>query len=431
MRLVMGEEHLIVSGMTAEENPWGKYQFPIPYRIDDKILVSVHVEDDDLVTSGNPTRWFESKDDGETWNEVSPDIAAQCGLKLPNGDKLYFPVDGGIDLSEYNFPDYAYLTPGYDFSKKAEGKNMPIQDGVTAWWCGPVIRAYKAERLPKELSEKKWKAVRIPAGTTEPQEETVDVDWPYLTRVVLKQNGKYMMKPINPRGRMKVAPDGSVWVSAFSGEGHLNPKNGWYSPYYSAELFKSDDNGHTFYQQAHMEYPADGVEFPYQSGGFSDSDFEFMDDGSIIWFMRSAWMASTGYEWAPMYWSRSFDGGKTWTKPEKFSDIGILPRLCKLECGVTLLCYARPGHFVTMCKNDDPEHWTEPLVVMTPDDRSKLANHKVVTPKFHEWDGACGNPELIEINDHEALIVYGDFYYPDKDGVKRKSILCRKLTVEF
>ena len=41
MKLVMGDVHLIVSGMTAEENPWGKYQFPIPYRVDDRILVSV------------------------------------------------------------------------------------------------------------------------------------------------------------------------------------------------------------------------------------------------------------------------------------------------------------------------------------------------------------------------------------------------------
>ena len=97
----MGEERLIVSGMTAEENPWGKYQFPLPYRVDDRIIVSVHVENDTLINTGNPTRWFESKDDGDTWTELSPDIAAQCGLKLPCGDRIYFPVVGGVDLSDY------------------------------------------------------------------------------------------------------------------------------------------------------------------------------------------------------------------------------------------------------------------------------------------------------------------------------------------
>jgi hypothetical protein len=27
-------------------------------------------------------------------------------------------------------------------------------------------------------------------------------------------------------------------------------------------------------------------------------------------------------------------------------------------------------------------------------------------------------------------LVYSDFYYPDAEGVKRKSILCRRITVE-
>ena len=52
MRITMGEERLIVSGMTAEENPWGKYQFPLPYRVDDRIIVSVHVENDTLINTG-------------------------------------------------------------------------------------------------------------------------------------------------------------------------------------------------------------------------------------------------------------------------------------------------------------------------------------------------------------------------------------------
>ena len=50
---------------------------------------------------------------------------------------------------------------------------------------------------------------------------------------------------------------------------------------------------------------------------------------------------------------------------------------------------------------------------------------------FHEWDGACNNPELIALNSNTALLVYSDFYYPDEQGVKRKTILCRKITVEL
>lgn len=430
MKLVLGEEHVVVRGIRPEEKLWGPYQFPLPFRMEDRLVVSVHTEDDTIVASGNPTRWFESFDGGKTWRQREAQKAAECGLRLPNGDRLYFPVMGGINLKHYSFPDYSMLTPGYDFTKRAAEGTMPIQDGVTAWWTGDVIRAYNADRLPESLGRKEWTAQRIPAGSNDAVTEKVPVDWPYLTRVVFDRPGGNMMKPINPRGVARLGPDGRVYITAFSGEGHLNPENGWYSPYYSAELFCSDDNGHSFYQLAHMEYEADGKRYPYQSGGFSDSDIAFMDDGSMLWFMRSAWMASTGYEWAPMYWARSTDGGKTWTRPEVFAKTGILPRLCKLKCGATLLCYARPGIFVQACRSDDPERWTEPLVVMTPDDRSGLANVKIDTPSFHEWDGACNNPELLPLDDNRALLFYSDFYYPDADGTKRKTILCREISVE-
>lgn len=307
---------------------------------------------------------------------------------------------------------------------------MPIQDGVTAWWNGEVIRAYNADRLPDSLSKKEWHIIRIPNGSNEKINETVPVDWKCLTRVVFNQGKKRVIKPIYPRGTPKLGPDGAIWVSAFSGEGHLNPENGKYSPYYSAEIFRSDDNGHSFKQHSHMEYKADGYKYPYLSGGFSDSDFEFFDDGSMIWFLRSTWMGSTGFEWAPMYFSRSYDGGKSWSDPEIFSDCGVLPRLCRLECGVTLLCYARPGMYLAAFDSKNGEKIGETLCIIEPCDRSRLANEKVEKPTWHQWDGQCGNPEIIPIGYNTALLFYGDFYYPDENGVKRKTILCRKITVE-
>ena len=67
MHISSGKETVIVRGMRPEENWWGKYQFPRPYRLRDGIAVSVHVEDDTIITTGNPTRWFKSRDNGESW----------------------------------------------------------------------------------------------------------------------------------------------------------------------------------------------------------------------------------------------------------------------------------------------------------------------------------------------------------------------------
>ena len=118
--------------------------------------------------------------------------------------------------------------------------------------------------------------------------------------------------------------------------------------------------------------------------------------------------------------------GKTWSKLEKFADTGIFPRLVTLPSGATLLCYARPGMYVAI--TEDGYEWDK-FTLIEPKDRSHLANEPIENPTWHQWDGACGNPALIPIDENSAMIFYGDFYYPDENGVKRKTILCRKLTV--
>ncbi len=431
VKLTMGEERVIVRGIRPEEQLWGAYQFPRPYNLGDRLVVGVHVADDDIKSFGKTNRWFESKDKGKTWEEIDPSVASQCGLKLQNGDRIYFPMESGINVDNYKMTPPQFYTPDYDFTAQAEEGTLPIPDGMTFWMYGTTIRAYNADRLPPSLAKKEWLAMRIPAGEKEPVKEYAKVDWPYLTRVIHTQGGHSTLKPIFPRGNLKLGPDGAIWISAFSGEGHINPKNGQYSPYYSAELFRSEDFGKTFKLHAHMEYEADGNYYPYLSGGFSDSDFEFMPDGSMVWFFRSNWYGNTGHEWSPIYMSRSTDMGKTWSKPENFADLGTLPRLCKLECGVVLLCYARPGMYVQASLNDSGTKWSKPLVVMPPSDRSKLANVKIDKPNFHQWVGACNNPELVPIDKNTALLFYSDFYYPDESGVKRKTILCREIKVEI
>lgn len=432
MKITVGKEQLIVQGMTPEENPWGAYQFPRPYRLaDGRIAVAVHVEADDIKSFGKENRWFVSSDNGETFSETDSSIDAWCGTRLANGDLLYFPPESGFSVSSYREEKFANRTLGYDMKKRAEEGTLPLPDGVTAWWGGSTtIKAYNADRLPPSLAEKVWNAKLIKKGETAAQKIKVNVNWPSLTRVVFSSREfDNILKPIFPRGPVKRGPDGALWVTTFSGEGHINPANGQYSPYYSAELFRSDDEGMNWDMHAHMEYPADGNEYPYLSGGFSDSDIEFMPDGSMVWFFRSAWYGSTTYEWAPMYMSRSTDMGRSWSKPQKFAFTGILPRLCRLGCGTTLICYARPGIFIQATLDDSGTKWSDPVVVMTPEDRSHLANVKIENPTFHEWDGACNNPELLALDDHTAMLFYSDFYYPDAHGTKRKSILCRKITV--
>ena len=430
MNIKIGSEHVIARGCTVEEDPWGSWQFPHAYYVDGRLFVSVHMSKDDINSYGNPQRWYESADQGENWKEIHMENEADCGFLCPNGDRIYFPPESAISVKEYDMPDWGMRTPGYDVTKQAAEGTLPLPDGMTYWLDGTVIKAYKAERLPDSLNKKEWNVLRIPKGKTECVKEKVSVEWPYMTKVIFTNTFDNVLKPLFPKGCLKTGPDGAIWVTSYSGEGHINPVNGQYSPYYSAELFRSEDNGHSFVQWAHMEYDADGHEFPYQNGGFSDSDIEFMDDGSMVWFFRSAWAMYTGREWDPMYMSRSTDGGHTWSKPVKFADTGIYPRVCKLGCGTALLCYAHPGIFVTACHDGKGLKWEAPMMIMTNQDRSGLSNHKIEHPNFHQWDGTCANPVLVGLDEYNALLVYSDFYYPDEKGIKRKTILCRRITVE-
>ena len=74
--------------------------------------------------------------------------------------------------------------------------------------------------------------------------------------------------------------------------------------------------------------------------------------------------------------------------------------------------------------------WDEPVEIMTPNDRSALKNEKVKTPTFHQWVGSCCNCYIAAVDDNTAIIIYSDFYYPDENGVKRKTIITQTVTVE-
>ena len=116
MKLSMGPEHVIVQGMTFEEDPWGAYQFPRPYNLGDRLVVAVHVAADDIKSFGETNRWFESRDQGASWREIDPSVSVQCGLALPCGDKIYFPMESGVSLSNYRMTPQSRYTPDYDFS---------------------------------------------------------------------------------------------------------------------------------------------------------------------------------------------------------------------------------------------------------------------------------------------------------------------------
>ena len=84
MNIKVGPEKLIVQGIRPEEELWGAYQFPRPFRLaDGRIAVAVHVTADDIKSFGNTNRWFVSSDNGCTWSEADPSIDSSSSGRMP------------------------------------------------------------------------------------------------------------------------------------------------------------------------------------------------------------------------------------------------------------------------------------------------------------------------------------------------------------
>jgi hypothetical protein len=137
-----------------------------------------------------------------------------------------------------------------------------------------------------------------------------------------------------------------------------------------------------------------------------------MPDGSVVMLIRSG---SNN----PSYIVRSTDRCRTWTTPVKFDDIGVLPQLCPLACGVTLASYGRPELRIRATADPAGMQWEEPVRV------TDLYGMKMENP----MERSCFYTRLIPIADNAALLAYTDFQYPNADGIGVKTVLVREIRV--
>lgn len=444
MRITVGKEIVVAQGPAYEDSYWGEFQFPQIFKTtDNEFAIRTHCARDQWEDYGKGKElWCISKDGGRTWGEIDKeDVEGKIGTMLPNGDRIYFPARPAIVLKEGEFKDAinAFQRIPSDVIERQKDGSMPYPVYSFKDVGGTDMQIYDFETLPDKYREKNWKIMRIRKGDTEAMEETVPLEFPNMSAasmVMKDKTGKrtFAMNRPMPYCSVKVDPDGNVWVVSYTHH-HLNPYTKGVDRHSAVILFKSTDNAHSFKLHSYIPYRPDTFKHPtsYFGGGFSEADIEFMDDGSIIVIMRTACIEFGGPEWNPMYIVRSTDGGKTFSEPEEFSNFGVLPHLCKLKCGVTLLSYGRPGIFIRATKDPAGEKWDEEIEIMTPNDRSGLMNNPPKRPNLHEWNGSCCNVFLEVIDDNHALLAYSDFFYPDVSGKtkkKYKTILTRIITVE-
>ena len=440
-------DRIVYLGDTNENLHWGWVQFPrlFPMR-NGNLGLAVHDDDDSWVSLDGDTteKWLVSEDKGATWRAAKKEDKAMMGTILPNGDILRslpnLPKSlKGVKEAPWHFANYHIPTD--NLIPQMPDDEMQLPYPITSYMSifEDKRKVYWLDSIPDKLIEKRFCFHRLNKGETEAKTVYADVEWQHRTvisfqpshptrtdlePVMLANAGLYSCREV------VVAPDNSLYIAHYRGDG-ANPFTGVYTGNAEAYILRSTDNGESWKLHGYIPYQPDEEHdyFTHLNGGFYEPSIAFMPDGSMLCLLRTCNVFFGAPEWGPTYLTRSFDGGKTWEKPEYFADRGALPQLLQLKCGVTLAVITRPGIYV-YASEDCGKTWSQKIEIMTDEDRSVLANEPPQRPNFHQWVGSCCNCTILPIADNKAILAYSDFYIPDEKGVKRKGIKTVEIVVD-
>ena len=447
MKITAGKPILVYQGGRPEELHWGFVQFPWLYNTaDGNILIAIHCEDDAPFAIDGGKSYLKSTDGGKTWVAATADDVRKMGYKTAKGDFLMprvFPPKSVVGMKQPTwFGNYRIPTDKTLPQKSEDPSSLPFPAAISTNVFGSFDYLYYVDSLPDDICPKGLLFSRLRCGEEIPDLYEAKADWKnrlvriYDPKVVYdswKGEGKELI--VSSPGlysgpRIKLGPDNkTLWLAEYK-EGS-DPETAAYTGKGGAYILKSTDDGESWECVSFIRYEGDAEKdhFAYLRDGFSEPSIEFMGDGSMLCLLRTCGVFGGTPEWGPTYLTRSTDEGKSWSKPEYFKDRGALPTLLRLECGVTLAVITRPGIFV-YASDDEGYTWDDGLEIMSDGDRSGLGNTVPERPNFWEYAGSCCNCTILPIAENKALLAYSDFYYPDENGVKRKSILTVEITVE-
>lgn len=387
MKLVPGKPVVVAQGPRLEDADWGPWQFPnIGMADDGTVFASVHPgEDSECAYEAEPL-WYKSADLGKTWVKTDAADALRCMVKIPNGERIQ-----PMPRSPIKVPDQVF-------------------DGVEkVYSVDGYADIYEFSDLPEGVIDREWQFKGIKEDGTEFRFNGKIENWPHMS-ITKTANG---VLPPFPFGRLRVAPDGALWVMHYCHP--ITPDTGEPAEFNTQFYFRSTDNGRTW----NLASWIDQRKAPDMLGS-CESDITWTADGTAVTVIRSR----------GTYVAVSKDGGFTWDRPWQLDEIGVDPAIRTLGCGAIIASYGRPGFFVRGCFDGEGKVWDEPLAIIGNYDHSGEMNEPTWGPGPGRSWGTCSYSDILPISDTEALVVYTDFFVPDAEGVKRKSLMVVKVSVE-
>ncbi len=398
MKLVLSEPVAVAVGPDARYASWGPFQFPDIVQNDSGRMYYLFNDNPDSEKSyGSGRRVFFSDDEGLHWQETDyTSCRGDLGIKLPSGERLRECVPPSLPLDQLQgqLPEPLILQ-----TKKLNN------------------RIYRMEEV--HCCEDTWFFIRTTPEHPEGVKEKVRLDWPGM---LIRSCRGVLVQP-SPRGRIRVAPDGTLWMPHYYFAGET--ESGESVPYLCNYLFRSEDHGHSWslvhkllYQPEYFDYPnAELLE------GFGENDIGFAPDGSLIRLIRAGNCNQPPFL-GPCCITRSTDNGQHWSAPAIFDDHGVWPCLLTLPCGVMLASYGRPGVSVRASRDPSGLVWEDPVEIVHAEPQSAHTAGTILEK------ATCGYTNLLPLGERKAALVYSDFTRKDDHGIPRKTMMFRTITIE-
>ena len=374
VKVVLGEER-IISFAPPDVHEWGPWQFPTLDRDrQGRLYLSFHQDQDHLSGYGSEPCRYLSDDNGITWQPTK-----QIGGLIIDDSTMVRPATvKALDVNSITLPE-AVTACKYCYVKD-----------VLLYDMDEVDPAYK-----------KW--YRWISQNSSAKLEEIKVNAPgYLMRM----SNELFIQPFFYAPYFYRKNENTIMAVSY----HPLRRNGHTGTYFDALYFESTDDARSFNLISSIAFlpPYGQIPDSMNCQGFLEPSLCFTDENTAFTLLRTTCVKGI----SPMFISWSHDGCKTWSQPEYFDEHGVFPQCMKLDNGVVLAGYGRPGLYIRAMHNNC---WTEKKVLVSPGELTK---------------DTCSYCGIAPIGKNKAVVVYSRFDVKDELGRVRKAMLVRDITIE-
>ncbi len=388
------------------DDAWGQHAFPSVYHTADGLITLSWLYGEDKV-GGTMTSFSKATaNGGKSWVPAASTTGARTRL-MPDG-KYFSAFLGNGTTQKFSTSRY---TPALSWG---------------------AYKMFFAEDFKDDESAKELGIINLTCRVYNPetkQDETIEsvVNWPYAPITVHPGGITYTLSGVFALNGSNVicTEDGTLYVciycngfDSFASSREEAVNSGVEPGKSSVYVFESTDSAHTWNLVAQMlptaERAAKSVNWKTYTDhfeGFDEPKMIQMPDGTFFMLMRSGASRT-------LFYTRSEDNCRTWTEPEAFDEIGVLPQLLKLDCGVTLASYGRPELRMRATADPTGTVWEDSVKLPTA--------AKDGTPWLNT---SCFYTGMVAVDANTAIVAYTDYQYPNKDGVPVHTVLTRRVTV--